>query len=66
MKEGQSEAKITDIKEYEHFKKQEALFYAEEEKKLNVNQLMRRLKFELKMMSEEEFYAQEELEDVLE
>ncbi len=37
LKDGQNETKIRDIKEYEHFKKQEALFYAEDQKKLNLN-----------------------------
>jgi len=56
----------TDIRDYEFLKKQEAYFYEEGNMDLNVNTIMRRIKFSLGLISEEEFYEQEALADQLE
>lgn len=64
MVEGQGEGyQIKDMKEYEYFKSQEKKFFAEDTKKVSLNQIMRGIHLELGMITEEEFYAQEEMEE---
>lgn len=53
-----TQGQIKDFKEYEYFKEQERYFYADEgENKVNANAIMRGLKKELGLITEEEFYA---------
>lgn len=55
---------IKDFKEYEYFRDQEKYFYANEDqdKQVNVGAIMRSVKRELGLITEEEFLAQEELD----